>query len=679
MHISPVDSHPCFSYLVNDQKKEHQVFNVVLKQAQNVALKEYSIKKDESKIVVEGVKGIWDHQYDQNLRKLFDKLFKKYRPDIVHIHVFSGFSLLPILNTASSFRIKKILTLNDHSLICTKGICHEQGRNCDSASYRDCSCGVMLRESNSFHKRIRSIINQSDKILCASKHQRILLEELFGKNQKITHSYCGIKEYSLSKSDVTSKKIFGYAGNLSDVKGLEHIIQAFEGMDNTDYELRFAILADPGEVQNSNVLKKIEALKNATVMINLSHQSEIHEKFYCDLDYCIIPSVWNETGPLTLFESFMHRIPVLINNMESMKEKIQENKSSRIFNNARELAVLIKNIINGKIKKELNDKYPFKTFEVFKQEMFEIYEKALNKKYRMLNFKIGHLCNSKCLYCVAGEAVESFIDLKLLRREMERKASVYDCLVFTGGEPTMYPRFFDLMSIAFYLGYKIEIQSNIRIFSSKKFTEKIKKFNTKIIVCMNSSREDVFDNMAQARGAFKQTIQGVNNLKSAGIIVDTKIIITNDNLDHLKEIVQFVRSFGIDAAIMVFPTPMGLAKQNFMQINPRYTDTISHVTDAVDWGVAHNMRMEIENIPGCFLDEKYHKYIIEYKDMSCIDGVYVTKPRGLYNARKERMNKQKLKVKGCMHCTLSYKCEGVYAEYVRNFGEEEFEPIMVSA
>ncbi len=477
MHIFPESSHLSFNDLIEEQKKEYEVIHVVLEKAQESNSSKYCIRENGSIIIVRGVEEVLDHQYNHKLRKICDELFKKYKPDIVHIHVFSGSSLLPILNTASSLRIKKILRLNDHSLL--------------------------YKVKGSF-KKIKCIISQCDLITCFSLQQKKIFDKLFGESQKII-----------------------YVENL--------------------------------------------ALKLNT-----------------------------------------------------------------------------------------------------------IYKKVLNSYGRRLFYKIGNLCNSKCLYCVAGEATEAFIDLKNLIKELESKVADYDCIVFTGGEPTMHPKFFELMAITFYLGFKIEIQSNIRLFSSKKFTTKIQKFNVKIIVCMNSSREDIFDLMANAKGAYKQTVQGARNLIDAGIEVNTKIIITNYNYDHLREIVQFVKAFGINVSMLVFLTPMGFAMKNFKQINLQYRDVLPAVHEALQWGINHNMRMETENIPGCLLDEKYHRYNSEYDEgQKKLDGIYLNVSKGLYNCRTERIEEQKQRVSGCIHCPYFYKCEGVYREYVRNFGEEEFNPTLV--
>ena len=477
MHISSEDSVSSYTHLIKNQNKQHDVVLVLLKISKEERTSRYSIQEEGSRIIIQGVKEVLDYRYDQNLRSVCDELFKKHEPDVVHVHVFSRFSLLPILNTASSLGIKKILEFKDQ----------------------------LKKFSVLDYKRINYIVNQCDLIFCSSLKQKKMLDKLFGKNQRT----CYVQ-------DVNSQ-------------------------------------------------------------------------------------------------------------LESLYKNLQKDEGHRLF------------------------------------------------------YKIGHLCNSKCLYCVAGEAIDQFIDLKDLKKELESKAADYDSITFTGGEPTLHPKFYELMTIAFYLGYKIEVQTNIRLFSSKRFTDKLRKFNIKVNVCINSSRQDVFDLIADAKGAFKQTVQGVRNVINAGIEIETKIVIVNYNFDHLREIVKFVQSLSIDSVMLVFPTPMGFAMKNFQQINPRYSDALPFVHEALEWGINNNMRMKTENIPGCLLNEKYHKYNSEYHSrQNTLDGIYLNVPKGLYNCKTERVEEQKQSVSGCKDCPYSYRCEGVYKEYVRNFGEEEFNPILTN-
>jgi MoaA/NifB/PqqE/SkfB family radical SAM enzyme len=493
LHISSSQTRPSIEGFFAEKQSGIEVMDLVFHFAREGEDPQYHIVKKGPQVVIEGVKASFEHEYDQKFRNICDQLLKELNPDVVHVHVSAGLSLLPVLNVASSLRMKKVITLHDQSLIFpNKGT---------PEGHTKIASRVLSDKSNSLYKKLKCALDQSHLVICPSKAQRELLGALFKKRKRII------------------------------------------------------------------------------------------------------------TDGLT------------------------------------------------------------------PQDLMQACEKIHKKDGRNLFFKVGHMCNSACLYCVAGEPNhEPFIDLKVIKKELEEKAALYDCIIFTGGEPSMHPRFFELLSIVYYLGYKIEIQSNIRMFSSKRFTERIRKYNVRLIVCMNSSRDDVFDRMANAKGAFKQTVLGARNIINAGIELDSKVIITTYNYDHLTEIVEFVQSFGITSIMLVFPTPMGLSKDNFKEINPRYSDIMPAVHKALQWGLDRNLCMETENIPGCILHENYHRCNSEYKNQQNLDGIYMNFPKGLYNCKTERVTAQKMKVTGCANCQYSSKCEGVYREYVSHFGEEEFNP-----
>ena len=49
------------------------------------------------------------------------------------------------------------------------------------------------------------------------------------------------------------------------------------------------------------------------------------------MDCLIIPSIWNETGPMVLYEAFVNKISVLVSDQESLKEKVMDRVDSYVF------------------------------------------------------------------------------------------------------------------------------------------------------------------------------------------------------------------------------------------------------------------------------------------------------------------------------------------------------------
>ena len=96
---------------------------------------------------------------------------------------------------------------------------------------------------------------------------------------------------------------------------------------------------------------------------------------------------------------------------------------------------------------------------------------------RRIDIKTGFDCNNRCRFCVQGNKRDTFGsratgEVKALLEEALKDA---DSIVFTGGEVTIRPDFFELLAHARALGYKtIQIQSNGRMFASREFCEKCK-------------------------------------------------------------------------------------------------------------------------------------------------------------------------------------------------------------
>lgn len=87
------------------------------------------------------------------------------------------------------------------------------------------------------------------------------------------------------------------------------------------------------------------------------------------------------------------------------------------------------------------------------------------------HFLIGHRqeCNSKCIYCYANDVsddvknrtYDAYNVLKKLFDENKIKISPTTCVVFTGGEPTIFPEFENIMNLLLDNNF-----SNIRVHSS---------------------------------------------------------------------------------------------------------------------------------------------------------------------------------------------------------------------
>ncbi len=685
LHISPILLHPCFTYLINEQKKADSVTFVRL--ALTDEDKPYKIVKAPYGVCIENVRNSLCYQNDYKLIDIFDRLIKIYKPQLIHVQAFWGVSVASILNVASSLGIKKILTLHDHSLFCVTGWCVNEGKKCSPGSLSQCDCRecgrfaktgrLSLADFNRVRKaRAVELIQQSDRIICPSYHQRDLLVRLFNEKDRFLALHYGVKPLPHAESPKRGGAgiVFGYLGSLSDIKGVSLIETALDKLKSYDFNILMGVTYDPGIKSQKQYFDRLKKNKKVRFRLNINRK-ELYADFFSSIDYLIIPSLWDETGPMTLFESFYCRVPVLMSDNQSMKEKIKGNKSSRVFSDADGLIRLMKDIVTNKIRKKARDRFPVKSIQEYAKEVSSVYAQALAARPRGLFLRLGLVCNNNCVFCVTGnlDSKEAF-DFEAVGNIMVKNKNRYDFLVLTGGEPTIRKDFLRILDLAYRLGYRVTLQTNARMFAFEKFCSLVRRYNMKFSININGPNSEIHDAATRTPGSFEQTLTGIRNLQKMDARILVKILVTKINTGYLSETARFVAGLGIKKIWFVFLTPFGSARDNFDDIVPRYRDAAPAVAEAVAWLRKNtDVKIGMEGFPYCCLPSGFHPLVTEEAfTENSLDGLIPENDRRIYNCKKVRVNNQKQKFDSCRQCPYTVKCEGVYKEYVKRMGTEEF-------
>ncbi|MEW5895027.1 MAG: radical SAM protein [Candidatus Omnitrophota bacterium] len=182
------------------------------------------LSRDADGLLIENVPMLPSYRYDHKLLKIFDQIFRTYRPPLIHIHAFSGMNILPVLNVASSFHAKKIVTLHDNSFYCVKNG-KPVRQKCGVNSLLDCGCSFCRQQAKSNNLNLRDfnqlrtalcerIILQTDKVICSSEDQRCRLLEWFGGRDKFVVLPSGAHESAKKISQIYDKALASRSGGL---------------------------------------------------------------------------------------------------------------------------------------------------------------------------------------------------------------------------------------------------------------------------------------------------------------------------------------------------------------------------------------------------------------------------------------------------------------------------------
>ena len=203
-----------------------------------------------------------------------------------------------------------------------------------------------------------------------------------------------------------------------------------------------------------------------------------------------------------------------------------------------------------------------------KEYEFQKVEKELNFVW----LELTEACNLRCIHCYDGDEhmahsseQMSFEQWKTILNQLKN----LDCkkIEFIGGEPTVYPRFFDLLKYAVSIDLKAEIYSNLLLFT-KDLVNYIKAHNITVHFSIYGSKAKIHDPITGKAGSFKKTIYWAKELIKNGVKVIPAITIMRKNQDDYENIMNLLKSLHIDLRLIAVDTPRATDKRTVENIIP---------------------------------------------------------------------------------------------------------------
>ncbi len=173
-------------------------------------------------------------------------------------------------------------------------------------------------------------------------------------------------------------------------------------------------------------------------------------------------------------------------------------------------------------------------------------------KYPVLSeIALTYKCNNRCTFCYAsapdrGRDVPemSTAQVKTVLDKIVDEAKV-PTVSFTGGEPTLRADLPELVAHARARGLRANLITNGIRCDDAGFVAQLKDAGLQSAqVSLEAADPAVHDLIVAHDGAWQRTVQGVRNLKAAGIHTHTNTTINRHNRDHLPALIDFLADMG---------------------------------------------------------------------------------------------------------------------------------------
>lgn len=288
--------------------------------------------------------------------------------------------------------------------------------------------------------------------------------------------------------------------------------------------------------------------------------------------------------------------------------------------------------------------------------------------------KLTYRCTNRCKFCRVDDYRGLVSDLSLeeaARRLYEAKALGVEMVLFSGGEPTLYPHLFRLIKVAGALGLRFGLITNGRRLADVKFAKTLMDYGLAYVhTSLHGATKETHDKTVQCQG-FDEVLEGLHNIKGSQVEIHVNTVINRLNIAELYEIAKVLSRFGPLTYKLCLMEPRGLFLRHEEELIlpphevARVATEVALKVRADFW--SEGLFCEVEGFPYCQvpkdLSASLHSHNIRYMCEAFEDRFYETD-------FGERTYPQV-----CEGCAVRMECPGVYRGYVERFGEVGLSPL----
>ena len=305
---------------------------------------------------------------------------------------------------------------------------------------------------------------------------------------------------------------------------------------------------------------------------------------------------------------------------------------------------------------------------------------GIKKKLKIVLFT-GYACNNNCAFCIDADkrGLPQKTTAELLAEVLRAAKRGADILEIIGGEATIRPDFSRVVAAAKKLGIKeVACATNGRVFADPIAAKKIVAAGIdSLIFSVHGPDAKTHDALTRATGSFAQLKKGLANLRALGFMaINGNTTVVRQNMASLPRLAKFYAARGVRNVEYIFVDPnYGGAKNDFKRLVPRISEAAPYMRSALAIGRAAGM------------DQWKARYVPLCHFTACLDQISEINEKKLFltehwapdfkntDALKSRAKVAPAKTARCRGCRLYRACEGIWVEYLRNFGDAELKPV----
>lgn len=286
--------------------------------------------------------------------------------------------------------------------------------------------------------------------------------------------------------------------------------------------------------------------------------------------------------------------------------------------------------------------------------------------------------------------MEEFGGFPVTREEIfsmleEKRKEGFGHVTLTGGEPTLYPKFWEVAAFAKKIGYRVFVITNGSALGNPEYAEKLLPNIDELCLSIHGPNLDVHDKITRVKGSFDKMLSAIDQVSVYGKLkfVMVNHVVTRLNVAFLPDSLKLLAKKGaIHQFLISNVTPHGGGGARYGELAVPHQEIIEHLPALDAVAKKSGITLRFYGIPVCLLGA-YWRYS---NDLFYAPRTTIARARlengavGWHFEDSPLPYREKFYPEVCGSCVLKgYRCGGIYWDYTQLFGEEELKPFTAAS
>jgi MoaA/NifB/PqqE/SkfB family radical SAM enzyme len=297
-----------------------------------------------------------------------------------------------------------------------------------------------------------------------------------------------------------------------------------------------------------------------------------------------------------------------------------------------------------------------------------------------LELHLTYHCPERCTFCSEEHRMARFREFPVTWGRVAATLRMHASrgvrnVHFTGGEPTIHPRFIDSLRLAKKLGMRTSIGTIGTMLARDDFAAEALPHLDEALFSLHGPDAETHDALTRRPGSFDQVTTAMANAvrmkPGFGAYVNT--VATRFNIEQLPDTAALADSLGAKLIVVSNTTPEGGGADHYDELAVPL-DTLARVLPRVPARAPHAI-VRFFGVPMCILGE--HRMLsndLHWDPRVTVE--WTAHPgkvsfEGIYSWRPDR---RRVHVAACNNCEWNTMCAGVFDEYATRWPTDALRP-----